>query len=509
MKTPNVMALYQQYKTVGQPVTAQEVDDTLARVLARAGEAGPESGAGVVTRRGRPIRLKKRLLLAVAALLAFCLAAAGVLTVSGLFRGVLQEPGPGGVAGPLSAMAPLVDKTGQLPGQQAEAGGLTVKLRGVVGDEASLKLLLDVEGPQGKPLALPLPGGGYAQGALQFGGARLVAQDGSQPLALSFSSRVIDSDPTDNHATLLLEYLADASPLLGQSFDLHLTDLMQMSEGEGRPLGLDGGALAGLVQAFAGAEKKLTQSGYQEDGVGNRSYSYSLSNDGGEPLPLAEGITVTNAAVQEGIFYLRGRFEDEEALASLTQMAELRNAQGGTVGRIAGYGWGDDGSWEASFTGLASPEALAGLDWVSACGEDFYPLAEGSWDFSFTLDYPSLALAAEPNRAFGWNGIAYTAQSVKLSPYSLQMDMTGDLSGLLGGEGTTRAWDDLEHKLSLRLKNGEVLELTNYASYMTELEGGGYAVSLTYTLDVVIDPAEVESLTAGDLVLTADELVAP
>lgn len=512
------MALYHQYDIDTPPTEAGDVDNTLARVLAGQPAAIPFDG--VATRPARQNTLsfaQKRVAVAVAAICALLLLAAGTIKVADLFRGILSESGADGQPAPLASMAPIVNQTGAMPGTSVTSGGVAVTVQGLVGDNNSLKVLLDVAGPEGQPLALLQPDGTYSQGEVQFGEAWLTPADPSGGFGFGMSSAVIDNDPSDNRMSILLDFTASGQSLQGGKYTLSLKDLMQFGVLDGTALDLAPGQLHDAVAGFGTAvDGDFEQSGYHEDTPGHPVYDYLLAADSGSEVALAPGHVLTNAAVRDGLLYLRGHSDDMAAFEDLKNNAVLRDEGGNQLATISSCGWDEEtGVWSISFDGIQSLDALKNAVWWYGTGEGLHKLASGSWDMELDLSYANLAARATLGEDFTWDGYTFTAEALEVSPYTVQLSLLADAqtAGEImpqregWGYATPTAWDTATHAVRLHMKDGSTVESDNCASAASFQEDGGSSLQYTFVLDVVIDPANVESVSIGDLTVDAERLV--
>lgn len=513
------MALYSQYDIDTPPAGAGEVDKTLVRVLAGQPAAIPFDGAATRPARRRTLSFaQKRVAVAVAAVCAILLLAAGTIKVADLFRNILSEPGANGQPAPLASMAPVVNQTGALPGTSVTSGGVAVTVQGLVGDNNSLKVLLDVAGPEGRPLALRQPDGTYSQGEVRFGEVWLTPADPSDSFGFGMSSAVIDNDPSDNRMSILLDFTAGGQSLQGGKYTLSLRDLMQFATLDGTALALAPGQLHDAVAGFAApADSAFEKSGYHEDTPGQPVYDYLLAADSGSEVALVPGHTLTNAAVRDGLLYLRGHSGDMAAFEDMKDNAVLRDEGGNQLATISSCSWDEEtGVWSISFDGIQSLDALKNAVWWYGTGEGLHRLASGSWDVELDLSYANLAAKATLGEAFNWDGCTFTAETLEVSPYTVQLSLAADAQTaneiMPQREGwgyvAPTAWDAATHTIRLRMKDGSTVESDNCASAASSLEGGGGSLQYTFVLDVVIDPANVESVSIGDLTVDAERLVA-
>lgn len=470
-------------------------------------------------------RLTKLLLIAAVVATAGLTAAAAYYSVSDAFRGVLSAPEtPDGQAS--ASVAPVIEKSGLLLDGKAESGGIQVSLRAAVGDERSIKLLVDVVDTSGKPLALTQSDGELSGGRIQFANAALEMLNHPRGytghtdefgvfhgnVSGGYGDTLIDSDPGDSRATFLMDFSVADAPVRGEKYRLHISDLLQNATMAGAPIGMGADAMSGLAAAFGDhTDADFRNNGYEEDENGNVTYSYELIADSGKAIPLCEktpGIQVTNAAIYKGILHLRGTAESAGELKELLDQCALVNPATGDVKPWASSGTGeDDGkyTWTASFRDITTAEELKGYAWYTGYGEGDYPVAEGNWQLEFTLDYENTTRTAELARELNWQGHGLTAGKLELSPFSAYLELTCDaatMEKLVPTQewGTYRPrsdWEKSDRALTITMKDGTAVTAawpggTSYVENTT-----GY-FQLVYALDTVIDPEQVAKVTIFD-----------
>lgn len=141
-------------------------------------------------------------------------------------------------------------------------------------------------------------------------------------------------------------------------------------------------------------------------------------------------------------------------------------------------------------------------------------LAKGKWVLKFDLDFEDTSVALRAGQTTTLNDMPITINAVTLSPLALRVDYT---------VGSAVQWEDApsgretaynrgqsDRYLSdltvlLTMKDGTVMDLTgaggslspNYSEDVTEAQKG-------QVFDTIIDPADVESITVGGIVIPVD-----
>lgn len=509
------LSLYNVYSTQNETQTQADIEKTYRAVMQRAEAAAPPPVRLPAPQRKR-LTAKKRFAVVLAAACAFLLLAAGVIKVVDEFRGVLSEAGEGGAPVPISAMEEVVNKTGVLPDETTENSGIAITVKGIVGDDAGVKIMLDMRTKDETPLAIKQPDGTYSNGELRAD-IRLLDENGRM-LGGNNTFKVIEGGNGESYASLLLEITGDSSRgLQGKNVTLSIKNLRQFAVQNGQQLKLEGGSVAQAIAPFLKEETKLERSGYtQEFKDSEIVYQYKLTNDTGLENPLANGLTLTNAAVQDGILYLRGSSADEAVLNEIMNSAVLLNADGDIAARLDSSGHSGQ-SWTAQFAGVETAESLEGLTWVYGFGEGLYPLADGEWNFDVTLDYENLTRAASLEKSITWNGHEIYAKAIEVSPYIVQFNFEAspEVKDAILGAANPQVVEYTEagelqsgsYTVTIKMKDGtEIIAASSAARASASAPFEKYFAALTYNLDVVINPADVESITLGDMVISGEEL---
>ena len=453
-------------------------------------------------------RSSKVLLVAAVMATATLTVAAAVYGGSDAFRGILKvQDSAGDQAAPTSSAEPVLDRAGMILGNKTQSGGVEVSLRAVVGDERNIKLLVDILNPSGEPLAVKQADGSLSFDMLQFGD--VVLKQSGKPVSGGYGFEVIDNDPTDNKSTLLINYEVTDAPVRGQAYSLQLNDLMQIAVMKGTAIGMEPNDLYNIISQFSGhTDADFENDGYSDDGAGNVEYSYKLVTDSDKSLALSKdypGIQVTNAAIRQGILYLRGTASSQAEQDRIMTSAALVNATTGNT-----FNWNSAGSdedngkikWTISFSGVDSAEDVKGYVWAFGEGEGLFPVAEGVWDFDFKLDYENTTRTLEPKQEVVWEGYSLTVKKMEVSPFTLYLDFTTDSSTATKmypetDWGTYRAlsdWEKSARTIILTMKDGSTVKVGNPGG----MQDGSGAYRLSYALDVVIDPQQISTIQIGD-----------
>ncbi|MCL1823057.1 MAG: hypothetical protein FWG44_02530 [Oscillospiraceae bacterium] len=478
---------------------------------------------------------------------------------SEIFNDVLKESASDGEAIPLSPDSPLaeiVDKSGIVLEESVIVEGVEVTLKGVVGAGSELKILIDIEDLSGKPLALLNDDGSLSENPLDFKIAKIRTNEtldyvnyltevpeitargsfGDVVLTLpnedisedgwvrnpwhNLWSEIIKSD-APNKAAMLLNLSLDGESIedfMGENMYLTITDIVQSVLKDGFDTGAD---LYSIVNEFNNVtDADFRRSGGSTQDFVNWEFSYELITDSGKEIPLSESFedyTVTNAAVKDGVLYLRGELKNYDSVGigyMQAQLFTLLNTKTGEYLRgTVGYGDGDADHvprWRGSFEGINSIEELKDYVLIFDFGWRNQTVAEGQWSFEIPLSFENLATTYNIGQKFMLGGFELTANSVTVSPYYISLDATADNENLAKmnhiQNPITSDWNpivsgltDLDRFLideqpmfTVVMKDGSEIEMkiSPHTSFYS---------SVSFSPEVVIDPAQIEAVKIGDL----------
>lgn len=444
-----------------------------------------------------------------------------------------------------------MDKSGIAIGESVIIENFEVTLRGVVGAGSELKILIDIEDLNGNPLTLFNDDGTVSENPLDFRSIKLRSKEtlNEEPLFpicdslnydvilspvpydenamgwVQYPQNDLRSDIIDNNngkATVLMSVSLDSDSIedfMGETLYLTLNDIVQYVLADGMDLKVN---LYGLVNQFNNVTSKdFVQNGGSTKDFINWEKQYELITDTDKEVMLSEknaDYTVTNAAVWNGTFYLRGNlpYYDEEVSYSNLSAFSLYNVKTGEWLRGGGgYGNGDEdhvARWNCSINGINSVEELK--DYILVFGHDLEKraLAEGQWDFEIPITFENLATTHPINQKFTLGEFELTANDITVSPYYISLNVSADkenlekmtfikypfASEISPIETGLSAWDafiwEQELSVTVIMKNGSEVVIPIISSGFYEKDN-----EFKLTPDVVIDPTYIEYIKIGDL----------
>ncbi|MCL2020286.1 MAG: hypothetical protein FWG70_11120 [Oscillospiraceae bacterium] len=406
-------------------------------------------------------------------------------SVSNIFDNVFKEAAPNGQIVPLSTDSPLaevVERSGAVLYESVVVDGVEVALRGVVGAGSELKILIDIEDLSGKPLTLYNADGTQSENPLYFSTLRIRTNEtldyvnlleGSRFLwddiiltapehnetVMTFKahprhksqSEVIKSD-VPHKATILLSISLDGESIedfMDENLYLVLGDIIQDVFSDGINMEADLYSIVSELNNVTDAD--FRRSGATTDNFDDWIWSYELITDSGKEILLTDktdDYTVTNAALRDGVLYLRGNLpnynyddsfyyylpagsgrDSNLDFGGVPFFTLINTKTGEPLHGSSGGGTGDpDGiaRWGCSFEGVGSLEELKDYALVLDYGLQSRVLSEGKWDFEVSLSFENLVVTHDVNQKFSLGGFEFTAKGITVSPYFISMNLTVD-----------------------------------------------------------------------------------
>lgn len=497
-------ALYNQYDTVLE-AGGNDMATTYQKVLKKAG----------LTSQRRIWKQSSKILLVAAILAATTTTvAAAVYGVKDAFRDVLNIHSS---ADPNPDTNSILDRTGLLINETEQSGTVDISLRAAVGDERTLKILVDVVDHSGKGLAIMQSNGTLSDNSFGLKTYDITKANGD-PLAGSSNYSFINIDPANNKFTILFDYAITGDVIQNETLKLHFEDILQSATLDGTPLNMTSDSLYQIVSSFGQyGDSEFQLSSRQE----NKNFYLLHVADSNVSVPLCNEypeIKVTAATVKDGSLYLQGTAGSSEQLDKILNNAALRNHTGDAV-QMSEISRNDENNWSIRFDGIESLESLKGYIWNYDAGDHFHTAYEGTWDFTFKADIENLAVKMTPNIDTTWEGYDLTVNTLEISPYSLFLQYSTDENTALRmfpdtewGTMQTSDWMESYHPIVLTMKDGSTVEV-NGGSLAPE--GGNLAMvpagtvitryEMQYQIDVVIDPAQVSSIQIGNQTISVQQ----
>jgi hypothetical protein len=369
-----------------------------------------------------------------------------------------------------SPAARIVDRSGAVVEETVVVDGIEVAVRGVVGAGSELKILIDIEDLSGNPLALTNSDGTLSENPLWFGKTKLrsdetrdyvcyfdetpgfwrgghnadvaltipdINADGWLPLPQHEMRTDIIKSETPDKATILMSISLDGESIqdyMGESLYLSITDLVQYVMVDGIDLQSD---LYSIVNQF----NNVTESDFRRTGGSTQDFvnwvwNYELITDSAVQIPLTalnDDYTVTNAAITNGVLYLRGEIKDftDEQVPYFTLLNTVTGEYLRAPSNAGGNGEEDAvARWSCSFKGIDSLDQLKDYALILGRGLQTQTIAQGQWDFEIPISFENLSKTHNIGRAFTLGGFELTANSITVSPYYISMNISVDEDNL-------------------------------------------------------------------------------
>jgi hypothetical protein len=273
----------------------------------------------------------------------------------------------------------------------------------------------------------------------------------------------------------------------------------------------------------------LIKSGYSQETVNGETvttWHYRLDADSGKEVMLTDedgDYTVTNAAIQDGVLYMRGTTKNYMPYETLPEFS-LQNVKTGEFlwGNVGGGFDTDDADkavWFNSFEGINSVEELKDYILLIDFGWVERTLVQGQWSFEIPVSFEILAVTYDIGRKFNMGGFELTAKDITVSPYYISINAAADGENLAKMNHKQAPVSDGTGPFGVSADtNALIIELTDWGKFMMTgpeakivmKDGGVIAVRVgsqwggadgmfSIMPDVVMDPAQIERVEFGDL----------
>lgn len=200
----------------------------------------------------------------------------------------------------------------------------------------------------------------------------------------------------------------------------------------------------------------------------------------GRPLSADFDQSVDGATGQGGGAYFYDADPSDNAIQLVTQLTADTNVIGATVNMHL--------------------SAINGLD---DSAQSQTPVATGSWDLKFKLNYEADSVSLKPAGSLAVAGTDASVQSVSVSPVAVSVDYT--VNGTEDAPKTSGRWSpkylDLGD-ITVTLRDGTTITVPSGACSSHE-EDGRTVVEMGAFLDRTIDPSQVASVSFGGVTATA------
>ncbi|MCL1866422.1 MAG: hypothetical protein FWF82_03325 [Oscillospiraceae bacterium] len=494
--------------------------------------------------------------------------------VSDVFEeaGALNEINSSGETVPLSPDSPLkeiIDKSGTVVDEVIVADGIEVAVRGVVGAGSNIKILVDVEDLSGNPLSLYNDDGTVSTNPLEYRVAKLRSKETLGYETLSEAAKgyrfgglydIVLTNPelnwtqpdenlnefvfisSPNHsmnsqdikwlrgdesephkATLLLNVKLDGKTIedyMGESLYLTITDIVQMVKLNGTDTEAD---LVGIIGEFNNCkESDFRKSGGSTNDMVNWKYDYELNRDSGKEIPLTalnsiKDYTVTNAAIRNGVFHLRGRILNYADTGEVPSFS-LLNVKTGEY--VQGWGSGGDGDADkvarycASFDGINSPADLADYALILGYGNFSEVAVKGEWEFEIPVNFENLEKSHDINKTFTLGGFDLTADSITVSPYYISLNLSANSQTIAQMKHIENPITTDWNPIAMGINNWDRFVVNESPEVILVMKDGsevvlaigtnavfsGNGFSLDFMTQTVIDPAGIDFVKVGGVV---------
>lgn len=453
-----------------------------------------------------------------------------------VFEPVFEEQNEAGEIVPLNEKLPLVELAGVMVEQTVVRGNLSVAVRGVVGDNESVSLLLEVSDINGDPIGT---GDLSGPGQIEFGRVYLHIDDGQEGAYEATGQycqiKRIDNKSEPSRMTFLIQEHIDnpeISNIAGNRATLELSGFGELTIEDSRRISFDYDDLLTLSKHFPEpaeedfhyfvfTEEMLDKRRkFEEENPGYSAFKHikkdSAGNyisdpylpDSGTRLSLSPDYPHTYIAAMgfwQDEFHLALVCEDESEFNGILNNGLMPvNKKTGEFHSQYGMqgGFYDtrtetdlarndlDPDYKQSRLGsgyiyLIAPGINDLTDLLFQTGGMSYHklLSEETWRFEFDLDYVNTSLVYEVEQSLNWNDSSFMVDRISISPFSIKIVCSNWLGSAASPEMPVR----------LRMKDGSSMDLP-YLNVSSDKNG----VICQTLFTIVIDAEQVECVYIGD-----------
>lgn len=418
--------------------------------------------------------------------------------ISNIFAGVFKERNVSGEIVSIEKNISVIEEAGAVINESINANGLDVSIRGVVGDNDTVYLMIDVVDPSGKPLKSP-NNESESSRQLKFDSAYLnIDTPEAENFDMSGQYCWTDSIKIDNNkATFLINEKTNHENIVGSKATLILKDLMDYVAPNPKDIDMTYENLYDIYTQFKdepifitetmpdelGVVVALDENGQMESILKSTSQKIKFSNK-------FKDLYITNMAFRDNKLYINFFLDSNENVDKYLSLA-FKNINTGEIAEV--YTSSSNVNMDKGIIvsseikiicdKITSLEQLKNYIIVTDADYRFEPVVEGEWKFEFNLDYKNTTKAYKINQQLNLSSGEFYCEEVKISPISINMKLKTDI-------------EDINSISDIRLimNDGSTIEdiTNNHCSYEYNDETKiGY---LRCILPYVVNPSDIKNI---------------
>lgn len=418
--------------------------------------------------------------------------------ISNIFAGVFKEKNVNGEIVSIEKNIPVIEKAGAIIDKSISANGLDVSIRGVVGDDDTVYLMIDVVDPSGNPLK-SANNESESSRQLKFDSAYLnIGTPEEENFAASGQYCWTDSIKIDNNkATFLINEKINHQNIVGKKATLILKDLMDYVAPKPKDIDMTYKNLYDIYTQFKEEAIFITEETPDElnmlVAIDENGQMEPILKSGNEKIKFSnkfKDLYITNMAFKDNKLYMNFFLDSNEKVDKYLSLA-FKNINTGEIAEIytgsssVNMDNGINVSSELNITcdKITSAEQLKDYIIVTDAEYRFEPVVEGEWKFEFNLDYENTTEIYKINQQLNLNVGTLYCEEVEVSPISINMKLKTDIQDI-----------DLISDIGLIMNDGSSVDDITNPHYSYEYNDETKIGYLRCILPYVISPSDIKNI---------------
>lgn len=418
--------------------------------------------------------------------------------ISNIFAGVFKERNVSGEIVSIEKNISVIEKAGAIIDKSISANGLDVSIRGVVGDDDTVYLMIDVVDPSGNPLK-SANNESESSRQLKFDSVYLnIGTPEEENFAASGQYCWTDSIKIDNNkATFLINEKINHQNIVGKKATLILKDLMDYVAPKPKDIDMTYKNLYDIYTQFKEEAIFITEETPDElnmlVAIDENGQMEPILKSGSEKIKFSnkfKDLYITNMAFRDNKLYMNFFLNSNENVDKYLSLA-FKNINTGEIAEIYTSSSSINVDKDIVISSdlkiicdkITSAEQLKDYIIVTDADYRFEPVVEGEWKFEFNLDYENTTEIYKINQQLNLNVGTLYCEEVEVSPISINMKLKTDIQDI-----------DLISDIGLIMNDGSSVDDITNPHYSYEYNDETKIGYLRCILPYVISPSDIKNI---------------
>lgn len=418
--------------------------------------------------------------------------------ISNIFAGVFKERNVSGEIVSIEKNIPVIEKAGAIIDKSISANGLDVSIRGVVGDDDTVYLMIDVVDPSGNPLK-SANNESESSRQLKFDSVYLnIGTPEEENFAASGQYCWTDSIKIDNNkATFLINEKINHQNIVGNKATLILKDLMDYVAPKPKDIDMTYKNLYDIYTQFKEEAIFITEETPDElnmlVAIDENGQMEPILKSGSEKIKFSnkfKDLYITNMAFRDNKLYMNFFLNSNENVDKYLSLA-FKNINTGEIAEIYTSSSSINEDKDIVISSdlkiicdkITSAEQLKDYIIVTDADYRFEPVVEGEWKFEFNLDYENTTEIYKINQQLNLNVGELYCEDVEVSPISINMKLKTDIQDI-----------NLISYIRLIMNDGSTIDDITNTYYSYEYNDETKIGYLRCILPYVISPSDIKNI---------------